>query len=68
MFGHFTALCMKGLNAANIRKFEAVTEIGKNLGESDISAVKDHRKCRLLFTLKRDLQKLNSKNNNFFAN
>ena len=50
------------LNAAKIEKFKAVIEIGENLGESDIPAVKYHQKCRPLFTLKRDLQKLNSKN------
>ena len=50
------------LNAAKIRKFEPIIEIDKNLGESDIPAIKYHRKCRSLFTLKRDLQKLNSEN------
>ena len=54
------------LNAAKIRKFKVVIEIDKNLGESDIPAVKYHRKCRSLFTLKRDLQKLNSENDKNF--
>ena len=54
------------LNAAKIRKFKTVIEIGKNLGESDIPAVKYHQKCRSLFTLKRDLQKLNSENDKTF--
>ena len=35
-------------------------------GESDIPAVKYDRKCRLLLTLKRDLQKLNSENDKTF--
>ena len=50
------------LNAAKIRKFEPLIELDKNLGQSDIPAIKYHRKCRSLFTLKRDLQKLNSEN------
>ena len=50
------------LNAAKIRTFGAVIEIGQNLGESDIPVVKYHQKCRSMFSLKRDLQKLNSKN------
>ena len=50
------------LNAAKIRKFEPLTELDKNLGQSDIPAIKYHRECRPLFTLKRDLQKLNSEN------
>ena len=54
------------LNAAKIRKFKVVIEIDKNLGESDIPAAKYHRKCRSLFTLKRDLQKLNSENDKIF--
>ena len=54
------------LNAAKIRKFKAVIEIGENLGESDTQAVKYDRKCRSLFTLKRDLQKLNSENDKTF--
>ena len=48
------------LNAAKIRKFEPLIELDKNLGQSDIPAINFHRKCRSLFTLKRDLQKLNS--------
>ena len=54
------------LQAAKIRKFEAVIETGQNLRESDIQSVKYHRKCRSVFTLKRDLQKLNSKNDKTF--
>ena len=54
------------LQAAKIRKFEAVIETGQNLRESDIPSVKYHRKCRSVFTLKRDLQKLNSKNDKTF--
>ena len=54
------------LNAAKIRKFKTVIELGKNLGESDIPAVKYHRKCRSLFTLKRDMQKSNSENDKTF--
>ena len=50
------------MNAAKIRQFEPIIEIDKNLGESEIPEIKYHRKCRCLFTLKRDLQKLNSKN------
>ena len=50
------------LNAAKIRKFEPLIELAKNLGQSGIPAIKYHRKCRSLFTLKRDLQKLNSEN------
>ena len=54
-------------NAAKITKFETVIDIAKNLGESDIPAVKYHRICRSLFTLKRDLQKLDSKNDKTFS-
>ena len=54
------------LQAAKIRKFEAVIETGQNLRESNIPAVKYHRKCRSLFTLKRDLQKLNPENDKTF--
>ena len=43
------------LNAAKIRKFEPLIELDKNLGQSDIPAIKYHQKCRSLFTLKRDL-------------
>ena len=50
------------LNAAKIRKFEPLIELDKNLGQSNIPAIKYHRKCRSLFTLKRDFQKLNSEN------
>ena len=38
----------------------------RNLGESDIPAVKYHQKYRSLFTLKRNMQKLNSQNDKGF--
>ena len=40
---------------------------GKNLGGSDIPVIKYHQKCRSLFRLKRDLQKLNSENDKTFS-
>ena len=54
------------LNAVKIRKFKAVIEIGKNLGESDFPAVKYHWKYRSLFTSKRKMQKFNFQNDKTF--
>ena len=46
------------LNAAVIRNREGVLSIAKTLKEGEIPRISYHRKCRSIFTLKRDLKKL----------
>lgn len=46
------------LNAAVIRKHERVLSIAESLKEGELPKISYHRKCRSIFTLKRDLQKL----------
>ena len=55
---------LTGTNAAKIRKFQAVIDTGKNMQKPEFPNVKYHRRCRSLFTLKRDLQKINCDNDN----
>ena len=46
------------LNAAVIRNLEGILSIAKTLKEGEIPRISYHRKCRSIFTLKRDLKKL----------
>ncbi|CAH3148276.1 unnamed protein product, partial [Porites evermanni] len=46
------------LNAAVIRNHEGILSIAKTLMEGEIPQISYHRKCRSIFTLKRDLKKL----------
>ena len=46
------------LNAAVIRNHEGILSIAKTLKEGEIPQISYHRKCRSIFTLKRDLKKL----------
>ena len=46
------------LNAAVIRNYEGILSISKTLNEGEIPRISYHRKCRSIFTLKRDLKKL----------
>ena len=46
------------LNAAVIRSHEGILSIAKTLKEGEIPRISYHRKCRSIFTLKRDLKKL----------
>ena len=46
------------LNAAVIRNHEGILSIAKTLKEGEIPRISYHRKCRSIFTLKRDLKKL----------
>ena len=46
------------LNAAVIRNCEGILSISKTLNEGEIPRISYHRKCRSIFTLKRDLKKL----------
>ncbi|CAH3196979.1 unnamed protein product, partial [Porites evermanni] len=46
------------LNAAVIRNHEGILSIAKIFKEGEIPHISYHRKCRSIFTLKRDLKKL----------
>ncbi|CAH3160564.1 unnamed protein product, partial [Porites evermanni] len=46
------------LNTAVIRNHEGILSIAKALKEGEIPRISYHRKCRSIFTLKRDLKKL----------
>lgn len=49
--------------AAQIRNHTGILEVAKQLQEEEIPNIKYHRKCRSLFTLKRDLESLKRKAN-----
>ena len=48
------------VNPANIRNFQAVIDIDKNVSESEFPIVKFYGRCHSLFTFKRDLQNMRS--------
>ena len=50
-------------NAAVIRNHEGILDIAKTLKEGEVPQISYHRKCRSIFTLKRDLQKLAQSDN-----
>lgn len=47
--------------AAKVRNYSPILDIAKELGEKDIPRIYYHRKCRSLFTMKRDLETLKRK-------
>ncbi|XP_019613858.1 PREDICTED: uncharacterized protein LOC109461832 [Branchiostoma belcheri] len=46
------------LNAAVIRNHKGILDIAKTVKEGELPQISYHRKCRSIFTLKRDLEKL----------
>ena len=51
------------LNAARIRKHEAVLKVASSVGEGVIPGIKYHRKCRSTFTMKKLLNNIKKKEN-----
>ena len=49
------------LEAAKVRNFLPVLEIAENLNENEVPAIFYHRKCRIIFSMKRDLESLKCK-------
>ena len=49
------------LEAAKIRKYEKIIKLAENLGEDEVPDVYYHRTCRSMFTMPRELQKLQQK-------
>ena len=49
------------LEAAEIRKHEALLQIARNAQEGEVPEIFYHRKCRSAFTIKRDLESLKRK-------
>lgn len=49
------------LEAAKVRKHQPVLDVAKTVDENHIPNVEYHRKCRSLFTMKRDLETLKRK-------
>ena len=50
--------------AAKIRKFTPVLDVTQNLEESEVPSIFYHRKCRSIFTMKRDSETIKRKNQN----
>ena len=46
------------LNAAQIRNHDRILELSKYVTPAELPYLQYHRKCRSLFTMKRDLEKL----------
>ena len=44
------------LKAAETRKYDPITDAAKELGENEFPKIYYHRKCRSIFTMKRDLE------------
>ena len=51
------------LNAATIHKHQAVLEVASTLADGDVPAIKYHRNCRSIFTIKKLLDNIKSKEN-----
>lgn len=49
------------LEAAKVRKYAPILDVAKELGEKEVPRIYYHRKCRSLFTMKRDLETLKRK-------
>ena len=47
------------LEAAKVQSHQAVLDIAKTVDENHIPSIAYHRKCRSLFTMKRDLESSN---------
>ena len=50
--------CKTLLNAALVRNHEGILSTAKTLKEGEIPRISYHRRCRSIFTLKRDIKKL----------
>ena len=48
--------------AAKIRKFTSVLDVAQNLEEPEVPSTFYHRKCRSIFTMKRDKETIKRKN------
>ena len=46
------------LEAAKVRKHDGILKIARNVKEGEVPVLFYHRKCRSVFTLKRDLESL----------
>ena len=51
------------LEAAKVRNHTPILDIAKDLRENDVPTIHYHRKCRSLFTMKRELDTLKRKVN-----
>ena len=49
------------LDAAKVRNYGPITDVAKDLGEEEVPRIHYHRKCRSLFTMKRELETLKRK-------
>lgn len=49
------------LDAAKVRNYAPITDVAKDLGEKEVPSIQYHRKCRSLFTMKRELETLKRK-------
>ena len=49
------------LEAAKVRNYQAVLDVAKTVDENHIPNIAYHRKCRSLFTMKRDLESIKQK-------
>lgn len=59
--------CLTLLEAARVRGHAPILEISKRLEDNEVPSVLYHRKCRGLFTMKRDLETLKRKADEFLA-
>ena len=50
------------LKAAEIRKYNLITDAAKNLRDKKVPKLYYHRKCRSIFTMKRDLETILRRN------
>ncbi len=50
--------------AAKIRSYTPITELDKQLGDKEIPRIPYHRKCRSVFTMKRDLETMKKRKAN----
>ena len=54
-------LCPKNYDAARVRQYTPILDTAGQLGDNEIPKLSYHRKCRSIFTIKRDLDSLKRK-------